>query len=168
VLPVLACVDVYNEGAAFSFLADAGGWQRWLFVLLAIAFSAWIVYELARLPAGERMMRWAFALVLGGALGNLVDRVLLGHVVDFVLVHWRDWYFPAFNLADAAITVGAALWILRAVLGLWGDAEDLGGGDRADGAAAPRAPGGEGRQGSAGRAGSAGREGSERREGSGP
>ncbi|MCC5885415.1 MAG: signal peptidase II [Gammaproteobacteria bacterium] len=116
-LPVLSWLHVENTGAAFSFLADAGGWQRWFFVVLALAFSAWLLWELSRLPQqGQRLLAIGHALVLGGALGNLVDRLLSGAVTDFVLVHWRDAYFPAFNVADAAITVGAAIWILMAFI----------------------------------------------------
>jgi signal peptidase II len=103
----------YNTGAAFSFLAGASGWQRWLFALIAIVVSAVLVVWLKRLQPQESWLAAALALVLGGALGNLVDRVLLGHVVDFILVHWQHrWYFPAFNVADAAITVGAILLAL--------------------------------------------------------
>lgn len=100
----------YNTGAAFSFLADSSGWQRWLFALIALGVSAVLVVWLKRLKAEETWLAIALALVLGGALGNLYDRVMLGHVVDFILVHWQNrWYFPAFNIADSAITVGAIL-----------------------------------------------------------
>jgi signal peptidase II len=103
----------YNTGAAFSFLAGASGWQRWLFAVIAIAVSAVLVVWLKRLKPEETWLAVALALVLGGALGNLVDRVLLGHVVDFILLHWQNrWYFPAFNFADAAITLGAILLAL--------------------------------------------------------
>jgi signal peptidase II len=103
----------YNTGAAFSFLAGASGWQRWLFAVIAIAVSAVLVVWLKRLKPEETWLAVALALVLGGALGNLVDRVLLGHVVDFILLHWQNrWYFPAFNIADAAITLGAILLAL--------------------------------------------------------
>ncbi|MEE4361505.1 MAG: signal peptidase II [Pseudomonadales bacterium] len=120
VLPVFAWVHVLNEGAAFSFLADADGWQRWFFAALAVAFSAWLLYELTRLKRSEHVLAIAYALVLGGALGNLVDRVLQGAVTDFVLVHWGGAYFPAFNLADSAITMGAMLWIGAALLEMSG------------------------------------------------
>ncbi|TBU89813.1 signal peptidase II [Stutzerimonas kirkiae] len=103
----------YNSGAAFSFLADHSGWQRWLFALIAIGVSAVLVVWLKRLKPGETWTAIALALVLGGALGNLYDRMVLGHVVDFILVHWQNrWYFPAFNLADSAITVGAVMLAL--------------------------------------------------------
>jgi signal peptidase II len=103
----------YNRGAAFSFLADESGWQRWLFALIATGVSIVLVVWLKRLKADETWLAIGLALILGGALGNLLDRMLLGHVVDFILVHWQNrWYFPAFNLADSAITVGAIMLAL--------------------------------------------------------
>ncbi|WDY57392.1 signal peptidase II [Pseudomonas sp. PSKL.D1] len=103
----------YNTGAAFSFLADSSGWQRWLFALIAVVVSAVLVVWLKRLGRNETWLAVALALVLGGAIGNLYDRVVLGHVVDFILVHWKNThYFPAFNLADSAITVGAVMLAL--------------------------------------------------------
>lgn len=103
----------YNTGAAFSFLADAAGWQRWFFAAIAVVVSAVLVVWLKRLKPGETWLAVALALVLGGALGNLVDRVVFGHVVDFILLHWhQQWYFPAFNVADMAITGGAVLLAL--------------------------------------------------------
>ncbi|MDX1298985.1 MAG: signal peptidase II [Pseudomonas sp.] len=103
----------YNTGAAFSFLADAAGWQRWFFAAIALVVSVVLVVWLKRLKPGETWLALALALVLGGALGNLVDRVVFGHVVDFILLHWRQqWYFPAFNVADMAITGGAILLAL--------------------------------------------------------
>ncbi|HEK1770363.1 TPA: signal peptidase II [Pseudomonas putida] len=103
----------YNTGAAFSFLADSSGWQRWLFALIAVVVSAVLVVWLKRLGRNETWLAVALALVLGGAIGNLWDRVVLGHVVDFILVHWRNTHhFPAFNLADSAITVGAVMLAL--------------------------------------------------------
>jgi len=103
----------YNTGAAFSFLAGESGWQRWLFALIALAVSAVLVVWLRRLQATETWLAVALALVLGGAMGNLFDRVAYGHVIDFILVHWQDrWFFPAFNLADSAITVGAIMLAL--------------------------------------------------------
>ncbi|HSG87850.1 MAG TPA: signal peptidase II [Pseudomonadales bacterium] len=111
-LPVFAWVHVQNSGAAFSFLAQASGWQRWFFAALALIFSVWLLWEMSRLRRGDHWLAVAHALVLGGALGNLCDRVLQGTVTDFVLVHWFDrHYFPAFNVADSAITIGAVLWI---------------------------------------------------------
>ncbi|GLH39822.1 signal peptidase II [Pseudomonas moraviensis] len=103
----------YNTGAAFSFLADSSGWQRWLFALIAIVVSAVLVVWLKRLGRNDTWLAVALALVLGGALGNLYDRIALGHVIDFILVHWQNrWYFPAFNIADSAITVGAIMLAL--------------------------------------------------------
>ena len=103
----------YNTGAAFSFLADSSGWQRWLFALIAVVVSAVLVIWLKRLGRNETWLAIALALVLGGALGNLYDRIVLGHVIDFILVHWQNrWYFPAFNLADSAISVGAVMLAL--------------------------------------------------------
>ncbi|WP_061240649.1 signal peptidase II [Ectopseudomonas composti] len=103
----------YNTGAAFSFLADADGWQRWFFAAIAVVVSVVLVVWLKRLKRHETLLAVALAMVLGGALGNLYDRVVLGHVVDFILVHWQNrWYFPAFNLADSFITIGAILLAL--------------------------------------------------------
>ena len=103
----------YNRGAAFSFLANEAGWQRWFFAVIALAVSVVLVVWLKRLKANETWLAIALALVLGGAIGNLYDRVVLGHVVDFILVHWKtQWYFPAFNIADSAITVGAVMLAL--------------------------------------------------------
>ena len=103
-------VLAFNRGAAFSFLAGETGWQRWLFTLIAIAACAVMAWLLAR--GGRALFCAGLALIIGGALGNLYDRIALGHVVDFVLLHWRDWYYPAFNVADAGITIGAAALIL--------------------------------------------------------
>ena len=111
VAPVLSWVRWHNEGAAFSMLSDASGWQRWFFIVLALAFVVFIVFELRRLPADQRLMGWVYGLIAGGAIGNLIDRVMHGYVVDYVLLHWGRHYFPAFNVADAALTVGAVLWI---------------------------------------------------------
>ncbi|UAW99038.1 signal peptidase II [Halopseudomonas nanhaiensis] len=107
----------FNSGAAFSFLADAGGWQRWFFIAVAVGVSLMLIVWMARLSRDKVMEAIALSLVLGGALGNLYDRIVHGHVVDFILVHWQDaWYFPAFNVADSAITVGAGLLILDMLL----------------------------------------------------
>ena len=117
VLPVLEITRLHNTGAAFSLLADASGWQRWFFVVLATAVSAGIVYWLRNMPADSAaFLPAALALVMGGALGNLVDRIWHGYVVDFLHFHWGGAYFPAFNVADSCITVGAGLLILDAVL----------------------------------------------------
>ncbi len=104
-------VRAHNRGAAFSFLNDASGWQRWFFIVLGIAAAIFIVWLLAR-HGGQRLFGWALALILGGAVGNVIDRVLHGYVVDFLQVHWGGAYFPSFNVADSAITVGAVLLIL--------------------------------------------------------
>ena len=103
----------YNTGAAFSFLSSAGGWQRWFFIAIAIGVSAVLLVWLARLEKKQTLQAAALALILGGAIGNLWDRAVLGHVVDFLLFHYeQSWFFPAFNLADVGITMGAALMIL--------------------------------------------------------
>ena len=104
-------VRAHNTGAAFSFLAGASGWQRWFFTAVGIAAACFIVW-LLRSHAGQRLFSFALACILGGAIGNVVDRLMHGYVVDFVQVHWHGWYFPAFNVADSAITVGAACLIL--------------------------------------------------------
>ncbi len=104
-------VRAHNRGAAFSFLNDASGWQRWFFIVLGIAAAVFIVWLLAR-HGGQRLFGWALALILGGAVGNVIDRMLHGYVVDFLQVHWGGAYFPSFNVADSAITVGAVLLIL--------------------------------------------------------
>jgi signal peptidase II len=119
VLPVLDIMRLHNTGAAFSFLSDAGGWQRWVFIGLGVAVSAGILVWLRRLPAkGEGLLASGLSLILGGALGNVIDRVLHGHVIDFIRVHYGEHYFPAFNVADSAITIGAALIILDNLLEL--------------------------------------------------
>ena len=112
-LPVLDLTLLHNRGAAFSFLSDAGGWQRWFFAAIAVGASAWIAFWLQRLPAGKRWLAASLALILGGALGNLIDRVLLGHVVEFIFFHWKSSYFPAFNVADSAITLGAIMMVIE-------------------------------------------------------
>jgi signal peptidase II len=103
-------VLVFNSGAAFSFLADAGGWQKWFFVVLALAISVWLVVMI-RQHAQERLLPLALALVLGGALGNVIDRLRFGAVVDFLDFHLAGWHWPAFNVADSAITVGVVLML---------------------------------------------------------
>ncbi len=108
--PFASLVLAFNTGAAFSFLADADGWQRWLFTAIALAASALIVWLLRR--GGDRLYLAGLAMILGGALGNLYDRLTIGTVVDFVLLHYRGWAWPAFNVADSAITIGAALLIV--------------------------------------------------------
>lgn len=117
VLPFFNLTLMYNTGAAFSFLSDASGWQRWLFTLVGLAVSAGIVWWLGRLGRGERLLAVALALILGGALGNVIDRVLIGHVVDFIQLYAGKYYWPAFNVADSAISVGAALIVIDALCG---------------------------------------------------
>ncbi len=107
-------VYVRNTGAAFSMLADAGGWQRVFFVAVAVVASVWIVWLLRR-HSEQKLFCLALGMILGGAVGNLIDRALFGSVVDFVQVHYASWYFPAFNVADSAITVGAGLMIWDAL-----------------------------------------------------
>jgi signal peptidase II len=104
-------VLVYNKGAAFSFLASETGWQRYFFTALGIAAAIFIIYLLKK-HAGQRMFSWALALVLGGAVGNVIDRLLYGHVIDFLDVHLGNWHWPAFNIADSAICIGAVLFVL--------------------------------------------------------
>lgn len=108
---------LHNKGAAFSFLSQAGGWQRWLFGAVAAIVSLVLVVWIYRLPAAAKMQGLALALVLGGALGNLWDRLTLGHVVDFIHLHYQHHYWPAFNVADSAITLGATLLILDNLFG---------------------------------------------------
>jgi signal peptidase II len=108
--PFASLILAFNRGAAFSFLAGETGWQRWLFAAIAVAACAVMAWLLAR--GGRPLFCAGLALIIGGALGNLYDRLTLGHVVDFVLLHWRGWYYPAFNVADSAITIGAAALIL--------------------------------------------------------
>ena len=115
-LPVLDITLHYNPGAAFSFLSDAGGWQRWFFTGIAALVSGYLLVWLMRLDQQQRLLSAALSLVLSGALGNLIDRLLHGHVIDFISVHWGSAYFPAFNIADSAITVGAILLVLDTVL----------------------------------------------------
>jgi len=108
---------LHNEGVAFSMFADAAGWQRWFFSALGIAVSGVIVVWLYRLPArGQHLMAAGLACVAGGALGNVIDRLFRGHVVDFIRVHYESWFFPAFNVADSAITVGAVFIILDSIV----------------------------------------------------
>jgi signal peptidase II len=111
----LDIVCAHNTGAAFSFLAGASGWQRWFFIGLGAAAAAFIVWLLAR-HGGQRLFGWALSLILGGAVGNVVDRIWHGYVVDFIQVHYRGSYFPSFNAADSAITIGAGLLILDELL----------------------------------------------------
>lgn len=112
VLPFFNLTLAHNEGAAFSFLAGAGGWQRWFFTAIALVVSVALVVWLKRLPKSDRLVAIALALILGGAIGNVYDRIMFGYVVDFLDFFWNGYHFPAFNVADSAITVGAGLMIL--------------------------------------------------------
>ncbi len=117
ILPVLDITSMHNVGAAFSFLASASGWQRWVFIGLAAVVSIGITIWLLKLPRGTHgLLAAGLALVLGGAIGNVIDRIRLGYVIDFIHFHWDRAYFPAFNVADSAITVGAACLLLDAFL----------------------------------------------------
>jgi len=114
-IPSLNLTLMYNEGAAFSFLAGAGGWQRWLFAGLAVAVTAALAVWLHRLRPTQRLTAAGIALLMGGAVGNLIDRILTGRVVDFIDVYYGQWHWPAFNLADSAITLGIALLLLESL-----------------------------------------------------
>jgi signal peptidase II len=116
-LPFFNLTLLHNTGAAFSFLADAGGWQRWFFTLIALGVSAAIIVWLRRLPVSEKWQAAALALILGGALGNVIDRLRFGYVVDFLDFHYRQWHWPAFNVADAAITLGVMVLLLLVLKG---------------------------------------------------
>ena len=107
---------MYNEGAAFSFLSDASGWQRWFFTAVAIVVSVAIVFWLRSLPSDQRVTALSLSLILGGAIGNVWDRIALGHVVDFIDVYYGSYHWPAFNIADSAITVGAVILIIDSLL----------------------------------------------------
>ena len=116
ILPVFMLRVHHNRGAAFSFLDDAGGWQRWFLVTVSTGVSVFIAVWLARLTRQQQLLALALAFILGGALGNLVDRAFQGYVVDFLVLHYDSHYFPAFNVADSAIAVGAALLILDMII----------------------------------------------------
>lgn len=111
VTPFFNLVLVFNPGAAFSFLADHAGWQRWFFSLIALSISGWIIWQL-RTAKPATWLSVALALIMGGALGNLIDRLWLGMVIDFIDLHAAGWHWPAFNIADSAVCVGAVLYVL--------------------------------------------------------
>jgi len=110
-IPMFNLTLMYNKGAAFSFLANAGGWQRWFFLILTITVSTFIYFWIRKLKATQVLQYSALALILGGAIGNLIDRAVYGHVIDFLDVYFQQHHFPAFNIADSAITIGAILLI---------------------------------------------------------
>ncbi len=115
VFPSFNLTLLYNRGAAFSFLSDAAGWQRWFFVTVSFSASLFLIYWLRKLGSEQRLLALALSLVLGGAVGNLVDRLLLGQVVDFIQLYYGNFYWPAFNVADSAISVGAVLLVWDAL-----------------------------------------------------
>jgi signal peptidase II len=113
-LPFFALRKAYNYGAAFSFLGDASGWQRWFFIVLALVVMGILVAWLRRLPPGNTVARVALVLILGGAAGNVIDRLVYGYVIDFIDVFYGSWHWPTFNIADSAISVGAFLLLVDA------------------------------------------------------
>ena len=115
VMPMFNWTLMHNTGAAFSFLADAGGWQRWFFAVIAVVVSVVLVMWIKRLEQHEKWQAIALALILGGAIGNVIDRVWLGYVVDFIQVYYQQWYWPAFNIADSAISIGVAMIIIDSI-----------------------------------------------------
>ncbi|MCW8825648.1 MAG: signal peptidase II [Gammaproteobacteria bacterium] len=117
VIPFFNLTLLHNTGAAFSFLSDAGGWQRWFFAVIAIVFSIGITIWLGRLDSKQRWLAIALSLVVGGALGNLWDRLYFGYVVDFIQLYYEQWYWPAFNIADSAIFVGAVMLLIDGFFG---------------------------------------------------
>ena len=112
ILPVFKLTVLHNTGAAFSFLDDAGGWQRWFLVLVSSGVSVFVATWLWRIRKEQKLLAYALAIILGGAIGNLVDRATQGYVVDFFVLYYDAWYFPAFNIADASISIGAGLLLL--------------------------------------------------------
>jgi len=114
VIPFLNLTLMYNHGAAFSFLSDAGGWQRWFFTILALVVSALIIAWLKKLPGTEKFQATALSLILGGAIGNAIDRIIYDHVIDFIDVYYQHLHWPAFNIADSSIVLGAAILIAQA------------------------------------------------------
>ena len=116
ILPFFDLRLLYNEGAAWSFLANAGGWQRWFLAALAFGISIVLIVWLSKLERKQVWLAIALALVLGGAIGNLIDRVVYGHVIDFIDVYYQQWHWPAFNIADSAISVGAVMLVIDAIL----------------------------------------------------
>ncbi len=113
--PYFNLTYVHNTGAAFSFLSEAGGWQRWFFAALALIISSILGVWLTRLQKHEPLLAAALALILGGAVGNLIDRLIYGYVIDFLDVHYKTWHWPAFNIADSAITLGVILMLAESL-----------------------------------------------------
>jgi len=116
VIPSFSITYAHNYGAAFSFLSDAGGWQRWFFAVLAIAVSIGIVIYLSKLKNEEKLLAVSLSLILGGAIGNIIDRVLYGYVIDFLDVYYQVYHWPIFNIADSAITVGVGLMLVESFM----------------------------------------------------
>ncbi len=114
ILPVFNLTLAFNHGAAFSFLGDAGGWQRWLFIVLALGVSCVLFVWLAKTSKDKKVLTLGLILIFGGAIGNVIDRIYLNYVVDFIDIHWSVWHYPTFNIADIAITCGAILLIFDA------------------------------------------------------
>lgn len=112
IMPMFNLTLVYNQGAAFSFLSDAGGWQRWFFIILSLTISIVLIVWLQRLKQSHRLQTISIALILGGAIGNLIDRSIYGHVIDFIDVYYQHYHWPAFNIADSAISIGTVLLII--------------------------------------------------------
>ena len=119
VLPFFDFTLLYNPGAAFSFLADQAGWQRWFFTALGLGAAVFMLWMMHTNRTQQRLLL-ALALILSGAIGNVIDRIAYGHVIDFLLFYWQNWYYPAFNVADSCITLGAILLILDEILRLRG------------------------------------------------
>lgn len=117
IMPSFNLTLSYNPGAAFSFLSEAGGWQRWFFVILAIIVSGVIFMWMRKLPAEDKRVAIALGLVLGGALGNVIDRIIFGHVIDFLQVYYQQWSWPIFNIADSAISIGVAILLFDGFFG---------------------------------------------------
>ncbi|MEJ2621796.1 MAG: signal peptidase II [Candidatus Thiodiazotropha sp.] len=116
VMPMFDLTLLYNKGAAFSFLSDQGGWQRWFFTVLAILVAGGLIVWLWRLKAQEKWVAVSLSLIIGGALGNVIDRILFGYVIDFLHFHYQQHYWPAFNLADSAITLGVGVMLYDALV----------------------------------------------------
>lgn len=115
VMPSFNFTLMHNTGAAFSFLSDAGGWQRWFFTIVAIIVSVVLFFWIKKLQSNEKLQAIALAMILGGAIGNVIDRVILGYVVDFIQWYYDQWYWPAFNIADSAISIGVVLLIIDSI-----------------------------------------------------